>query len=485
MRQVIALELVGLKKLDCDLYDEKGKIIYKKGTEFTPEILMKLNHIKIFKRDEEFLTLAPSNNQISKKKNLQTPDEKQEDQPKKRRDNFNELHEKEVIDSKRKDFNELHEKEITDPKRKDFNELHEKEITDPKRKDFNELHEKEITDPKRKNFNELHEKEITDPKRKNFNELYEKQLKQQKKFFEETEAEESKEKNIDITAIPEGKRRTEQSQKLQEHSTKSKEVYKSPSEQTFASVKNLEPKNTEKEFCSAVDEERKEVLLTGIKEVLYSTINSIPIELNTCVDATETILNEVYTKLQKVNNFNELRVHDYYTFSHSLNVAMVSAIIGREIGYNENKVKDLTFSAFLHDVGKMKIPKSILYKPGALTEEEMGLVKKHSELGYDYLINVLKLPHLIARPSLQHHERWEGQGYPYGLRGEQISEFSQIIAIADVYDALVSDKVYRSSVQSIEAMRILLTEESRSFNPQILNKFVYLGVVNNGLPILS
>jgi len=137
----------------------------------------------------------------------------------------------------------------------------------------------------------------------------------------------------------------------------------------------------------------------------------------------------------------------------------------------------LETGALLHDIGKMKIPKEILYKPGKLSNEEFSLIKDHAVLGYDFLINTMKLPDYVAKGALEHHERWHGDGYPHGLRGKQISEFGQIIGIADVYDALVSEKIYRGSVQSNDAIRIMLTEESKSFNPEIFHKFAFLAVV--------
>ncbi|HSA06301.1 MAG TPA: HD-GYP domain-containing protein [Candidatus Gastranaerophilales bacterium] len=370
MRQVIALELVGLKKLDCDLYDENGKIIYRRGTEFTPEIFMMLSYTKLFKRDEESLVL----NNV-----------------------------------------EILEEEIKKPKRSYYPDEEEQISKKPKLPDT----------------------------------------------------------DYDI------------SQNRRSGDVKRSIAHTNSLEQTFDIIKKIEPPNIEKdkEFKSVIDEEKKQTLIKGVKEILYGALNAIPVGAQPCMEVTDNILNEVYTKLRAVNNFNELRVHDYYTFSHSLNVAIISAVIGRELGFNENKLKDLTFSAFLHDIGKMRVPKNILYKPGMLTLEEMQIIKKHSQLGYDYIVETLGLPKELAKPALEHHERWEGTGYPNGLKGNQISEFAQIVAIADVYDAMVSEKIYRGSVKSIDAMRIMLTEESKSFNPLIVNKFVYMAVIKADIAV--
>jgi len=402
MRRVIALELVGLKKLGCDLYDENGKIIYQKETEFTPEIFMILNHTKIFKRDEEQLIIKEPKEPLVKKKRSQT------------------------------------------------SEKSDSSVTQKKRRLL-----KEDDDEEKKSSPSQH--------RKNFNELYSSSLVKKTGNFEPLE-----------TEVIIGKRTSEIQEQLRQQALLNKQ------KEASRNIKISEPLNREDiaEYKSVVDEKSKKILLKGVKEVLYSAFNSAPMGLESCFTVTNTILNEVYTKLSSVNRIDELRIHDYYTFSHSLNVAMLSAIIGRELGFNENKVKDLTFCAFLHDVGKMRIPKEVLYKPERLEPKEMQLVKKHSELGFEFIINKLGLPEQLARPALEHHERWEGQGYPQGLKGNQISKFAQIVAIADVYDALVSNKVYRGSVKSIDAMKIMLTEESRSFNPEILNKFIYMSAIN-------
>lgn len=377
MRRVIALELVGLKKLACDLYDENGNVVYKKETEFTPEIFMMLSQTKIFKRDEE---------------------------------------------------------NITDK---------EPESTDKKKKYFTESGNSNSQDSQNKTNSVENEKtKLTPPSlRKDFN-------------------------NISKAPASLGK----PTSKIQEELKKAR-AHK---------VKISEPLNKPEiaEFKSVVAESSKNNLLNNVKEVLHSALNETPLSLDPCLMATDTILNEVYTKLRSVDRVDELRIHDYYTFTHSLNVAIISAVIGRELGFNENKVKDLTFSAFLHDVGKMKIPKEIIYKPGKLTPEEMQLVRRHSELGYKFIKTHLGLPEKLARPALEHHERWEGQGYPQGLKGKQIAEFSQIIAIADVYDALVSEKIYKGSIKAVDAMKVMLTEESRSFNPEFLNKFIYMSALN-------
>jgi HD-GYP domain-containing protein (c-di-GMP phosphodiesterase class II) len=425
MKRVIGLELVGLKKLDCDLYDEHGKIVYVKGTEFTPEMYMMLSHSQVYRLDNAKLC-------------EETPKPIKNDKP--------------AAEARKPD--EKPPLNFAAAK-----EAYEKEIAALNRKFFNELNGKKLSEQELQHYNNLYKESIVVLKRKYFNELYEEEP--QKRYPGNIEP--GAGSNKSTTANKEGKSATDRTPDI---------------EQAFEQVTKSEPYNNpdSAEYQSVIELEKQDALIKEVKQVLYSAINSEPVDIKSCVRATETILNEVYNKIRKVQNFNQLRVYNYYTFSHDLNVALISALIGREIGYSEAKVKDLTFSAFLHDVGKMKIPKEILYKTDSLTKEERELVKKHTILGYDFLVNVLKLPVELARPALEHHERWEGQGYPKGLVGSQISEFSQIVAIADVYDALISHKVYKSSTETTIALNIMLNEEAGSFNPKILDKFIYMGM---------
>lgn len=428
MKRVIGLELVGLKKLDCDLYDEHGKIVYVKGTEFTPEMYMMLSHSQAYRLD---------NAKLCEEK----PKPAKKDKP--------------VVETNKPD-----EKPIL--KFADAKEAYEKEIAALNRKFFNELNGKKLTEQELQHYNNLYKESLAALKRKYFNELYEEEPKKRYSGNIETDIVSNKSNKVSTGS----------------KESKSTTAGITPLEQAFEQVKRSEPYNNpdSAEYKSVIELEKQDALIKEVKQVLYSAINSTPVDIKSCVRATETILNEVYNKIRKVQNFNQLRVYNYYTFSHDLNVALISALIGREIGYSEAKVKDLTFSAFLHDVGKMKIPKEILYKTDTLTEEERELIKKHTVFGYDFLVNVLKLPVELARPALEHHERWEGQGYPKGLVGSRISEFGQIVAIADVYDALISHKVYKGSTEITVALNIMLNEEAGSFNPKILEKFVYMGM---------
>ncbi len=144
----------------------------------------------------------------------------------------------------------------------------------------------------------------------------------------------------------------------------------------------------------------------------------------------------------------------------------------------EEYIGDVFKSAPLHDIGKIKIPDSILNKPGKLTPEEFDIMKKHSEYGgevIDELIESLtEASYLeIARDiALYHHERWDGSGYPKGLKGEEIPLSARIMAVADVFDALVSERVYKKAFSFEKAMEIIREESGTHFDPRIVKAFV-------------
>jgi HD-GYP domain-containing protein (c-di-GMP phosphodiesterase class II) len=145
---------------------------------------------------------------------------------------------------------------------------------------------------------------------------------------------------------------------------------------------------------------------------------------------------------------------DQYTHGHSFRVARFSNAIGRQLGVSEELLHDLDIAAYMHDLGKIGVPESILGKPGKLTEAEFHEIKKHPLLT-NKILEPIHLPSLIVDAAVQHHERVDGKGYPFGLKGERISRLARIIAVADVFDALTSKRPYRDAMTVEKALGIL------------------------------
>jgi len=157
---------------------------------------------------------------------------------------------------------------------------------------------------------------------------------------------------------------------------------------------------------------------------------------------------------------------DNYTHQHSRNVAQYSVELGRKMGLNQQALEKLEFSAILHDVGKIGIPDSILLKAGKLTDEEYQIIKNHTVYGSEILSVIKYVDTDIISGALEHHERLDGSGYPYGKKDDEISLFGQIIGIADVFDALSSRRTYKEAWQLSNVLKMIEEDvEKGKFSP--------------------
>lgn len=158
------------------------------------------------------------------------------------------------------------------------------------------------------------------------------------------------------------------------------------------------------------------------------------------------IINDMSRHPDLKHVLTHLEMHDEYTYRHSIGVALISRLIGKAKGLHTQELQELTSAAFLHDIGKVKIPDEILHKPGKLTNDEFTQVKNHTIYGYELISQTSGISHRQALVALQHHEREDGSGYPYGLKGDEIDPHSKIIAVADVFHAMISKRVYKNPV---------------------------------------
>lgn len=162
---------------------------------------------------------------------------------------------------------------------------------------------------------------------------------------------------------------------------------------------------------------------------------------------------------------------DDSTYVHSINVGVISRLIGVWSHVPEDQLDVLTLCGLLHDIGKTQVPSEIIEKPGRLTAEEYEIIKSHTALGYR-MIEAENMDHRIKNAILMHHERFDGSGYPFGLTGERIDTFASIVAIADVYDALTSDRVYRTAVCPFEVIAIFENDGLQKYNPNYILTFL-------------
>lgn len=175
---------------------------------------------------------------------------------------------------------------------------------------------------------------------------------------------------------------------------------------------------------------------------------------------------------QIVNNLiSMLDEKSLETEEHAQRMKLSCTLIGKKLNMPANEISELSLLAILHDIGKVGIPENILQKPGPLTVDEMDIMKKHTEIGYRIAQNSPELSS-ISELILFHHERWDGNGYPSGLKGEDIPLKCRILAIADAYDAMTNDRVYRKAMTKSEAVNELILNKNTQFDPYITDVFI-------------
>jgi HD-GYP domain-containing protein (c-di-GMP phosphodiesterase class II) len=158
--------------------------------------------------------------------------------------------------------------------------------------------------------------------------------------------------------------------------------------------------------------------------------------------------------------------------SNMVNVSILATKLGMGIGYQREALIGLALAGLLHDVGMLQLPESLLSNPGKLSEEDRAQIKQHPEIGFQMLSKLGAQYAWLAQVTWQEHERWNGQGYPRGLKGDQIHEYARIIGIVDIFDALISPRPYRHRRLPHEAIRELLIAEKATFSSQIIKALI-------------
>lgn len=205
-----------------------------------------------------------------------------------------------------------------------------------------------------------------------------------------------------------------------------------------------------------------------------STIpNSLVMEKSSkdLMDVIRSIQEELERSNDLMSIISDVFAYDDYIFTHSFNVTVYTLALGKQLGLSKKDLEVLGLGALLHDIGKMNVPKKILLKPGKLTNQEFEYIKKHPVDGFNILRNVYTMNLLVAHCAYQHHERLNGSGYPRGIRGDEIHLFGKIIAVADVFDAVTSDRVYRDAKLPSEALEILFAGAGTLYDPNAIHAF--------------
>jgi len=197
------------------------------------------------------------------------------------------------------------------------------------------------------------------------------------------------------------------------------------------------------------------------------------LDLDDIQQAARRIVTEILRNRQALIHLTEIRTHDDYTFAHSVDVCTLAVLVAVQLGYAENRLHELAIGSLLHDIGKIRIDEELLKKPTRLNDDEMAVMRAHTLFGFEILRNQkgeLSFPSIHI--ALQHHEKYDGTGYPRGLKRDEIHEFSRIVSVVDVYDAITSDRPYRKALLPHEAHELMVVSANQHFDPKLLTIFL-------------
>ncbi|SNS13750.1 HDIG domain-containing protein [Anaerovirgula multivorans] len=227
----------------------------------------------------------------------------------------------------------------------------------------------------------------------------------------------------------------------------------------------------------------------SLKQIIHDISAGKKLDYRQLINVTDLIYKTVKENNHIISCLREIRDSDQYTYTHCVNVALYSMLIANWMKLPEEKIKKAIQAGLLHDIGKTKIPNEILNKKGRLTSGEFELMKKHTLYGYDIVNEIEGISIGVKRAVLLHHERIDCSGYPLSASAECIGIYARIVAVADVYDAMTSERVYKKKASPFDAFEMFKTIGVGMFDPKILNVFLknlatyYIGtdvVLSNG-----
>lgn len=197
-----------------------------------------------------------------------------------------------------------------------------------------------------------------------------------------------------------------------------------------------------------------------------------PIDITPLAAVAEEMVDTMFSHGDAMLCLARIRAKDAYLMEHSMNVAILLANFGRYLGLERSVLKELTLGGLLHDVGKIMTPDAVLNKPGKLTDEEFGVMRLHVVHSHDILLATAGITPIMLEVAANHHERLDGSGYPRRLKGPQLSLYTRMSGIVDVYDAVTADRVYKQGMQPTQAFRILLKGADHHFDRELVTRFI-------------
>lgn len=228
------------------------------------------------------------------------------------------------------------------------------------------------------------------------------------------------------------------------------------------------PVEEELQQATEIEQSTRDVLYSILDDVRLGRAVDTPGAKKAVAKMTESIIRNPDALVW----LTHLKKKHEYTALHSLRVSVLALALGRHLGYDEERLNILGMGALLHDIGKLRVPVEILDKPDSLTRDEFEIMKQHVPNGIKILENAEGIPTSALEVIGRHHERYNGNGYAFGLQGDAIGEFGLISAIVDTYDAITSDRSYHLSLSAADALKIIYEGRERAYHPWLTEQFI-------------
>ncbi len=209
-----------------------------------------------------------------------------------------------------------------------------------------------------------------------------------------------------------------------------------------------------------------------VRHFLQNARTGKRIDSEKVLDTVGRMVDSVMRNQDALTSLARLKSFDDYTFAHSVNVCILSLAVGRHMGLEKDDLEQLGLGAILHDIGKMLVPGDLLNKPGRLSEGEFRVMKKHTELGKEVLAGMKCVKEPAMTVVIEHHERFDGSGYHMQLSGSAIHLNARIAGIADVYDAMTSNRVYQKGMRPEDALKRLYHSRGSLFEPELVERLI-------------
>ncbi len=226
----------------------------------------------------------------------------------------------------------------------------------------------------------------------------------------------------------------------------------------------------EKEFSMALKTHEEAQSLVG--NLMQNVKLGKAIDLSPVHELAENLRGSVFRNQNALVCLGRIREKDNYLLEHSVNLSVLMSIFGKSMGHSDAVLHQTIVGALLHDIGKILTPDHILHKPGRLTPEEFEIMKEHARHSHDLLKATKGIGELTVLTAAQHHERMDGTGYPQGLKGEEISIYGRMVAIADVYDAITSDRAYHKGITPSQGLKKLLEWSGDHLDAELVRQFI-------------